>query len=544
MEVYKQNLAIPGIDPKEMAARNYLPEMAQSSIFDDQLRYKPYPVYHEHYDGERNIGELGYPIDYFADFRNLSIRSWQSFYESDITQLAIKNYLLWVIGNGLTLQSEPMVRMINKMEPNFNRDNFVEDVEMMWKIYTGLKLSSHDQMQDLHSIAWDAQMNAIIGGDVLVVMRYENGIPNIQLIDGVHVYDPFGPGDYFNKAKGRGNEIKNGIEIDSRGRHVAYYVNVEKTDAKFERIVANHSKTDRPMAWLHYGFKYRLNDVRGMPLFAVVLESLKKIDRYKDAELSGAEQRAKVAYFIEHGINSDGEDIFDKAIEQTMQIAQDDGEVPESSRFEGDAAATQIAGTTGGQAFNMPLDTTIKSIASDRENNFKDFFTINFDVICASLGIPPEVALGKYNSNYSASRMAVKTWEHRVGVDRNRVSKGFYKPIYSFWLDMEILKQNINAPGYILSRSRKNYMMKYAYLNCDFHGVNMPHVDPLKEVMAERKKVGNDKIPLTTYSKATRNLNEGDFEQNLSQARNEMEKAKDFLPEPEPAPQNINKNGN
>jgi len=486
--------------------------------------HKPYPSVYDSWDGERNYGDLGFPINYTPDFRNLAIRSWQSFYESDITQIIIKNYLLWVVGKGLTLNSEPLEKYIKKIYPDFSRDNFTDEIEDMWQLFASSKRASFSEMQDLHQIAFEACLNAIVGGDVLVIMRYDGNYPTVQLIDGLHIMNPTS-GVWAEQARIAGNTIKEGVEVDKKGKHIAFYVQDDK--GGFERIAAFNTKTKRPMAWLMYGFKYRLNDRRGMPLFAVVLEELKKLGRYKDATVSSAEENAKVAFTIEHDKDGSGENIFTNAVKQASLSGQPT--VPESSRGTGDTLATRIAMTTNKQAFNLPPGASLHAHKNEAEISFKDFFSTNFDIICATMGVAPEVAMSRFNSNYSASRMASKMTEFKFRVDRDTFAKEFYKPIYEFWLDTRVLLGKINTPGYITSMIKGDYEMIAAFKTSEFIGVNMPHVDPVKEVNAEVLKINN---LLTTREKAARDLGVGDWHQNIENLRQENEKAKDLLPQP------------
>lgn len=494
--------------------------------YDPEASYgrKPYMPEWEIYDGEKTFGELGRPINYQADFRSLAIRSWQSFYESDITQIIVSNYLSWAIGDGLMLECEPVSRLIKRFDPNFDRDQFVDDVEMLWKLYSEDKIVSHNKMQDLHQLAWEAEMNAIIGGDCLVIMRFENNYPTIQLIDGLHVSTPMS-GTWIADAKKRENKIKNGVEINSKGTHIAYYVH--KGEMKYERVLATHIKTKRPAAWLVYGKKYRTNDVRGMPLFAVVVESLKKLDRYKDASISSAEERAKIVYSIQHSKDSTGENPLNAAVRASVSTGQ--GNKEETEKYPGDQEATKLAMTTGNTAINLPVGSELKALKSDSEGQFTDFFTPNFDLICASFEIPPEVALAKYNSNYSASRMAVKTWEHKVKISRNKFTKQFYKPTYDFWLDMEILKGMVIANGYITARISNQWVILKAFKNSSFDGVNMPQVDPVKEVKAELMKLGESTLPISTREKVSKALGAGDWRNNVDRFKEENDHAKELL---------------
>jgi capsid protein len=293
---------------------------------------------------------------------------------------------------------------------------------------------------------------------------------------------------------------------------VAYYV--VGAENKVYRVERYGEKSKRLMAFMVYGSKYRIDNVRGMPLLAAVLETLKKLDRYKEATVGSAEERQKIAYSVEHSADSTGENILLSKIQQSSLLGM--GEAPESkSVSEYEAASTKIATTTNKMAFNMPIGATLKLLESKNELYFKDFYTTNIQLICASIGIPFEVALSMYNSNYSASRAAIKDWEHSLKTSRAKFANQFYKNFYNLWLDVEILNGKIQADGYIKASLNNNIMAIEAYRNARWLGVNVPHIDPLKEVMAERMKLGDEFTPLTTYDRATETLGSGDFSQNM-----------------------------
>ena len=113
-------------------------------------------------------------------------------------------------------------------------------------------------------------------------------------------------------------------------------------------------------------------------------------------------------------------------------------------------------------------------------------------------------------------------------VERKKFSDQFYKKIYSFWLELEVLKNKIQAPGYINLLTTSNEMGIAAYEHARFTGANVPHIDPVKEVAAERLKLGKSgaNIPLTTSEAATEALNGGDYESNVIQYAKELEESK------------------
>lgn len=175
----------------------------------------------------------------------------------------------------------------------------------------------------------------------------------------------------------------------------------------------------------------------------------------------------------------------------------------------------------------MPRDTAIESLESKQELHFKDFFmTISNDIFSA-VGIPPNVARMMYDSNFSASRAALKDWEHTLEVERRNFVNGFYLPIYSIWLDIEVAKNKVQAQGYLRALMSKDYLTLEAYKSSNWRGANVPHIDPEKEVRAERLKLGSlfDDKPLTTLENATINVNGGDSEDNMEQAAKEIETA-------------------
>jgi capsid protein len=176
----------------------------------------------------------------------------------------------------------------------------------------------------------------------------------------------------------------------------------------------------------------------------------------------------------------------------------------------------------------MGTDSKLVMHESKAELHFKDFYTVNIDLICPTLGIPPEVAMSKYDSNFSASRAALKDWEHTLTVNRYDFSSDFYYRVYIFFLHVEILKNKVQAPGYLKAVVESNTMVLDAYRMARFVGPSVPHIDPLKEVKAEREKLGTTgaSIPLTTVEAATEALNGGDSDQNMLQYAEELKESK------------------
>ena len=112
------------------------------------------------------------------------------------------------------------------------------------------------------------------------------------------------------------------LELDKKGRQVAYHVRME--DDTYKRIPARGERSGRRIAWLKYGTEKRLDEVRGQPILALVLQSLKELDRYRDAETRAAVINSILALFVTKGEDKIGSTPFGKgAVKRSTATATD-----------------------------------------------------------------------------------------------------------------------------------------------------------------------------------------------------------------------------
>lgn len=474
------------------------------------------------YTGEKNLGELGPVKDYIPNYDILRLRSWQAYYDSEIAQTVIKRYLTWVIGKGLKLQSEPATDLLAEEGITVDQQIFSKSAEGRYNLFKKSKRASFSGMKSLNKISKEAKKNAIVGGDVLVVIRYVKKKMTVQLIDGAHVRTPMSS-DYLTAAIANGNKIINGIEINSDGQHVRYYV--RETPTTYTPIEARGPKSGLLMAFMVYGLEYRLDGVRGIPLIAVVMETLKKMERYKEAALGSAEERAKLALIIQHDLLADGTNPFKKSLSRAFSA---DGSDDLPADVNGQQLADTVAVTTNKTAVNLPPGAKINALDSKNEIQFGEFYNVNIDIVCACVNIPPDVAMSKYTNSFSASRASLKDWENTIDVDRDDWTEQFEQPIYNFWLETKILENKVQAPGYLKARQDDNMDVIEAYQKARFSGPNVPHIDPLKEVNAIRAQLGDKfaDLPLTSMESAAEQLGTGEYEHIITQAARELEQGK------------------
>ena len=130
------------------------------------------------------------------------------------------------------------------------------------------------------------------------------------------------------------------------------------------------------------------------------------------------------------------------------------------------------------------------------------------------MGIPKEVLVKKYESNYTAARAALLDFWRTVRVYRTRFNNGFNQPIYDQWLSEAVASGRINAPGFF-----DDPTVRQAWCGCLWMGASMGHVDPLKEVNAAATRIANN---ITTQEQEASEYNGNDWAANVRQRRREI----------------------
>lgn len=459
-------------------------------------------------------------IDYVPDYCALAQRSWEAYYSSDLCQLVINNDLRWVIGAGLTLKAIPNEIVLKQFGIQFSDDAFPEIVENFFKVIKKSKKASYDENQNLDELFYQARLIKLLSGDCLYIYRIKDGFTNCQIIDGRNIW--------CHKKEHNGNRIIHGVEINSTCKHIAYWVKVAN-QFKAQRVEA-YTKDGLQLVYIGYASRYRIDSVRGMPILSAMLQTVTSITDYRSATLGAAKEREKMAIVVEHNSSSTGEDIMEPSVSaRASNWGLEGGEDPVG--YNGYALpphlASKIAKTTEKTTVNLPVGASIKAIEGKNNLYFKDFFRENFGVLCAAVGgQPPEVVLQKFEGSFSSSRMGGEMWNHNKNFLIEMEVVASYRPFVN--IQTELLARNgiIKDTGY-LAALHTNWLTKEAANRNAFIGKPVPHIDPSKEVKAERAALGAafDNMPLTTPEDAAERLDLGDLRTNIVKAGVEFQKA-------------------
>ena len=222
----------------------------------------------------------------YVDYWTLRQRSLQLFTENPYCRGIIRRILRNEIFTGIVADATPLASFLwPELEEAEREDKARELGEKMTNAFY-LYANNYEMFDFRRQFTfgeWQAQvrMEAMLCGDGLVINRINpaTGLPMWDWINGYYIRTP----ERQNIAEG--HQIKNGVEIDENGRHVAYYVqNLKNGKVSFERIPVKGRRSGRQIAWMVYGSERLIDDVRGEPLLSGVLGILKELDRYRDAE--------------------------------------------------------------------------------------------------------------------------------------------------------------------------------------------------------------------------------------------------------------------
>lgn len=444
--------------------------------------------------------------DIHENLDTLRIRSRDLYMGVPLATGALKRYKTNVVGSGLT------PKPILDGELLGLSDEQVEELEKQISREFALWADSCDCDSERLSSFYELQalcyLNWLMSGDVFALLQdkeRKGGVYStcVQLIEADRVCNPGNAEDWNGDGK-----IAAGVEVDDTGEVVAYHICKRHPHSRqglvwdkddWVRVPAYGEETGRRNI-LHVMTRERIGARRGVPLLAPVIESLKQMGRYTDAELVAAVIDAFMAVFIES----------EEGGEETPFGEMD---VPEEAKVDGGDKKSVEMGP--GLVVDLAPGEKAHVVQPGRPNsNFEAFVTAIARHIGSALGIPYEVLVQHFTASYSASRAALlEAWK---AFDENRdwLVEKFCQPVYEAWFAEAVARGRIAAPGFF-----RDPLVKKAYCKAQWYGPTQGQLDPVKEVNAANLRC---KFGFSNRAKEAMELTGTDFRDNMQTARREM----------------------
>lgn len=217
--------------------------------------------------------------------------------------------------------------------------------------------------------------------------------------------------------------------------------------------------------------KDRPQQVRSAPYLAPILEPLRQLARYGDAELMAAVISAMFTVFIEH--ESEGVDESGNPLPGAFGAAEQ-GAAGTPAKLElGNGAIVDLAAGEKANTANP----------SRPNANFDPFFVSLVKQIGAALELPLDELLLHYSSSYSAARAAMlQAWRFYT-MRRWSLVQQFCQPIRNLWLDEQVAAGKLDLPGY------DNPVRRRAWSRCSWIGPARGSMDEEKEAKAAKLRI-------------------------------------------------------
>ena len=496
-------------------------------------------VFESDWTGDKYPGHFGITKLYtYVDYWTLRMRSLQLFTENPYCRGIIRRILRNEIFTGIVPDAMPLASFLwpelSETEREEKAQEYGEKMTSIFTLYAN-NYEMFDFRKQLTFGEWQQQvrMESMLCGDGIVVSRINptNGLPMWDWINGYYIRTP------EKQDLAEGHQIKNGVEIDAQGRHVAYYVqNTQQGKTTFERIPVKGRRSGRQIAWMVYGSERLIDDTRGEPLLSGVLGILKELDRYRDAEERAAVVNAMLAFFIKKtptaGIGSHPTAAL-ASLKTPESLTGNKPVITGSDVYDKDEKRPDLKIMQPGTTFDLNNGEDVQSFQTNRPNvNYAAFEQAILDAVSWSLEIPPEIVNMKFQSSYSASRQANNEFDVYLKYRTFKNAKDFCQIVYEEFIIQACLYGILELPGFlsvIMDSSR--WKERAAWLSCAWTGINRPAVDRQKDVTASILALD---AGLTTYDIEARRTSGLSFRQVMAQQAREHKQmnAVGFTPKP------------
>lgn len=418
--------------------------------------------------------------DILPDLQELRERSRDLERNNSLAGSAISTKTTAVVGTGLKLQARPNRDLLGLTDEQ--ADTWENLVEEEWSMFcAGCDYDRIQMFEELQELAF---RSVLVSGDTLIVAPYRVDPgqvygTKVQLVEADRICNTDNKPDT--------ETLSGGVEREDGMPHQYHVLKQHPGSRLFGHkqewmtISAFGDNTGRRNAWLLY-HRTRIGQYRGVPDLAPIIEDLKQLGRYKEAELMATVVAAMFTVFIKS--KTPGQ--FDYS-----QISDETGQKSSDKDFKlGSGAILDL----------LPDEDVITANPGRPNQAFEGFVTAITAEIGARLELPLEVLTKSFQSSYSAARAALlMAWMYFQG-RRKWLADNFCRPVYELFLTEAVMLGRVSAPGFLTG----DPIIRQAWLGSEWIGDAPGNIDEGKAVDAAIKRIdaglSNEAIETTTLT--------------------------------------------
>lgn len=285
--------------------------------------------------------------------------------------------------------------------------------------------------------------------------------------------------------------LTQGVQLDNTSAPVAYhFLKYHPASYKLEeyapewRIVPAFGRQTGRRNVIHLFRRLRPGQTRGVPHLAPVIEPLKQLGRYTDAEIMAAVISGMFTVFVK----SEG----------------GEGLAPMLAAGTSDDTANDIRLGNGAIVDLRPGEDISTANPGRPSTAFDPFVQAILRQVGVALELPFEILIKHFTASYSAARAALLEAWRFFSNRRNWLARNFCQVVYEAWLEEAIARGRVSAPGFA-----DDPVKRRAYLCARWYGDSPGQIDPVKEVTAAKLRVD---MGVSTLSEETAALTGNDWE--------------------------------
>lgn len=394
-----------------------------------------------------------------------------------------------VIGEGLTLNAmcdRSVLVITEEQAADFNKA-----AEREWSLFcAAADFSGVQHFSDMQFMLFGAVLDS---GDVVALRRYRDRGTRyslrVQAIEADRVSNPGWRADT--------DTLAGGVEHDADGVPVALHVadhhpgDLRPKAATWRRVPLRFLD-GRPIV-LHLFDRQRPDQARGVPYLAPVIEMIKSLGDFTDAEVRGALVAAMFAVFV------------------TKSPDADSSPLPTSE--EGVNGKDEIE-LGSGAVVDLADGEDIKIASGARPNpQFDPFMTAILRQIGVALELPFELLVKHFTASYSASRAALEMAWHTFRRRRSWFARNLCQPVYEMVIEEAVVRGYLDCPGF------DDPLLRAAWCRASWSGPVRMSLNPKLEAEADEIDVRNR---VKTRQQVMTERTGGDFDQKIEQGAREQ----------------------
>lgn len=451
--------------------------------------------------------------DTLVDIDVLRARSRDLIRNQPLATGAINTKVTSIVGTGLRLNARINAQTLGIDDATAQKMEAALQAE--WELFSEstecdiARTSTFAEIQEL------ALRSMFENGDTLVLLPFLDRAPfpyslKLQLVEADRVCNP----DWRTDTA----LLAGGVEKDATGAPITYHIAKThpgqrfKSGMQWDAVLAYGAESGRRNV-LHLYRKLRIGQTRGVPDLAPVIEHLKLISRYTEAELMATVVAAMFTVFVK---TETGEGL------GPMTPLAETGAKPDDDTVRmGHAAIVDLAAN----------EDVVIANPSRPNAAFDPFVMAILRQVGVALELPYEILIKHFTASYSASRAAmVEAWKF-FRARRQWLGQSLCQPVYEALVTEAVLRGRVSLPGFIGG----DETIRRAYLGAMWVGPAKGQIDEKAEVEAAINRMDSG---LTTLEYETAEMTGGDWELNTAQRMRERAAldAAGLLPAPPPAP--------